>query len=65
MGTYYADIVKYLVDFIDDFDGIESPALDSLIYDFLMTRENVYADESVEVYVPDTTSYINILIDNR
>jgi len=63
MSTYYSDVVQYLVDFIDNFNGIESPALDSLIYDFLMTRENGYADESVEVYVPDTTSYINILID--
>ena len=63
MSTYYSDVVQYLIDFIDDYANLDSAPLDSLIYDFLMTRENGYADESVEVYVPDTTSYINILID--
>jgi len=63
MATYYDDIVSYLVDFIDDYDGIESTELDDLIYDFLMTKFNGFSDELVEVYDADTTSYNTILID--
>jgi len=63
MATYYDDIVSHLINFIDDYSGIESTALDDLIYDFLMTKFNGFSDELQEVWDADTTSYNLILVD--
>ena len=63
MATFYQDIIEYLTDYIDDYANLDSTALDVIIYDFLMTKENGYAEEYLDYYDEDSTAYVRILID--
>jgi hypothetical protein len=63
MATFYQDIIEYLTDYIDDYANLDSTALDVIIYDFLMTKENGYAEEYFEFYDDDSTAFVTILID--